>query len=77
MRTVEVKSGDTLWSLAKEHLGDPYKWTRLYAVNELTILKAQRVRGRQKFIGPDWIFPGTVLVVPASRALSDKDQVKP
>ena len=55
---ITIKKGDTLWSLALQHLGNGLRWTFLYDVNRATIHKAQR--GQTRMIGPDWIFPGTV-----------------
>ncbi|HEV8150987.1 MAG TPA: LysM peptidoglycan-binding domain-containing protein, partial [Gemmatimonadales bacterium] len=28
-----VKSGETLWSIARVELGDPYLWQRIYELN--------------------------------------------
>ena len=59
---ITIKKGDTLWSLALQHLGNGLRWTFLYEVNRATIHKAQR--GQTRMIGPDWIFPGTILEIP-------------
>ena len=50
--TVTVRSGDTLWALARSHLGDSLRWPQLYRANEEVIQN------------PDLIFPGQVLTLP-------------
>ena len=62
LRTVEVHAGDTLWSVAQEHLGTgagvadtAAAWPAWYDANRAVIGD-----------DPDLIHPGQVLVVPAS-----------
>lgn len=52
--SVTVKSGDTLWGLAKANLGDPYRWPEIYQANKDQIRE------------PGMIFPGQVLKLPGS-----------
>jgi nucleoid-associated protein YgaU len=63
VKKITVRGGDTLWSLAAEHLGDPYLWPALYRANQRVIMHAQRFKERRHMKGPDWIFDGTVLTV--------------
>ncbi len=48
-RTVTVKRGDTLWDLAKQHLGDAFLWPEIYRLNTGLIED------------PHWIYPGQQL----------------
>ncbi|MEU6512115.1 BTAD domain-containing putative transcriptional regulator [Streptomyces sp. NPDC046942] len=58
-----VVEGDTLWDIARTHLGDALKWPRIYALNK------DRVQGDgARLTDPDLIQPGWQLTVPASRA---------
>lgn len=61
VESVTVESGDTLWSLADEHLGDPYRWPELFELN----------RGREQSTGysledPDAIDVGWTLLLPST-----------
>jgi len=49
----EVVGGDTLWSISRRMLGDPYAWPDIHAAN------------REAVRDPDLIRPGQRLVVPA------------
>lgn len=50
---VTVASGDTLWDIADDHLGDPARWPEIYAAN------------RDVISDPDLIYPDWKLRLPA------------
>lgn len=50
-RTHTVKRGDTLWDLAQQYLGDPFKWPEIYRRNTATVQD------------PNLIYPDQVLVI--------------
>jgi nucleoid-associated protein YgaU len=47
-----VRSGDTLWGIARREYGQPLRWTPIYQAN------------RQQIKDPHWIFPGQNLRLP-------------
>lgn len=57
-----IKSGDTLWGIARRELGDGAKWKTIYTANRQVIDDTARKRGMAS--GGQWIFPGTVLQIP-------------
>ncbi len=50
---VKVRRGDSLWRIARRHLGKGKKWAKFYAAN------------KEKIDNPDLIYPGQVLIIPA------------
>lgn len=59
--TYTIKSGDTLWSIAKKELGDGKKYSTLYSLNKTIIEETANKRGYKGSDGGHWIFPGTVI----------------
>lgn len=62
-----VRSGDTLWAIAKAKYGDGSKWTVIYEANKNIIEStAEKHRGKGKgSSNGQWIYPNTILVIPA------------
>ncbi|MCY4457876.1 MAG: 5'-nucleotidase C-terminal domain-containing protein [Acidimicrobiaceae bacterium] len=59
--TITVVRGDTLWNLAKVHLGSPLRWREIFELNQG---KPQATRG--SLTKPELIHIGWVLQLPAS-----------
>ncbi len=60
-----VVSGDTLWGIASKKLGSGTKWTTIYDANSSTIEAAAKSHGKSSSDHGHWIYPGTVLSIPA------------
>ncbi|MHB1850512.1 MAG: BTAD domain-containing putative transcriptional regulator, partial [Acidimicrobiales bacterium] len=63
MRTYVVQRGDTLWGIAERQLGDPMRWSEIYALNE-----GRPQPGGASLTDPHWIDPGWTLLLPTSTA---------
>ncbi|MHB1298424.1 MAG: LysM peptidoglycan-binding domain-containing protein [Gemmatimonadaceae bacterium] len=50
-QTHTVKKGDTLWDLAQQYLGDPFRWPEIYRRNTATVQD------------PNLIYPDQVLII--------------
>lgn len=50
-QTHTVKKGDTLWDLAQQYLGDPFRWPEIYRRNQSTIQD------------PNLIYPDQVIII--------------
>lgn len=59
-----VKSGDTLWAIAKRFLGSGSKWKTIYNANKSIIEKTAKKHGFKSSATGHWIFPGTKLTIP-------------
>lgn len=63
-KTYTVKSGDTLWDIARVKLGNSTKWQSIYNLNKAAIEAAAKKYGRSSSSNGWWIYPGTVLKLP-------------
>lgn len=62
--TYIVKSGDTLWALAKRFFGNGALFYIIYNANKNTIESRAKQSGMKSSSNGHWIFPGTVLIIP-------------
>lgn len=60
-----VKSGDSLWSIAEAHYGDPVRWPDLYAYNNRSDIVALTER---PIVNPDRMIPGQAIFLPPGHA---------
>ena len=58
-----VKSGDTLWDIAKQYLGSGVQYVQIYNDNASVIEAEAKKRGKASSDNGHWIFPGTVLTI--------------
>lgn len=64
--TYTIKSGDTLYDIAKRHFGDGARWTEIYDANKTIIESAAKDRGKNSSSNGHWIFPSTEIVLPSN-----------
>lgn len=63
-KTHTVKSGDTLWAIAKKYYGDGSKYNKIYEANKTVIEKAAKDHGKSSSSNGSLIWAGTVLTIP-------------
>ncbi|MER8006824.1 alpha/beta fold hydrolase [Streptomyces sp. NPDC094149] len=63
--THTVISGNTLWDIAQQALGDATRWGSVYDLNRQTIEHEALRHGYPSSDQGHWIFPGTMLALPA------------
>lgn len=59
-----VKSGDTLWDIAKKFYGNATQWPKIYDANAGVIESTAKSRGKKSSGNGHWIYPGTILTIP-------------
>jgi pimeloyl-ACP methyl ester carboxylesterase len=59
-----VASGNTLWDIAQQDLGDAMRWESVYDLNRQIIEQEALRHGYPSSGRGHWIFPGTVLALP-------------
>jgi hypothetical protein len=64
-----VQRGDSLWSIADEHLQDGAAWTALASLN-----LGRDVEAGRRFVDPAHVRPGWHLVLPAGATLAELDR---
>ena len=62
--TYVIKSGDTLWGIAKKFYGSGAKWPTIYNANKEIIEKTAKKYGRSSSDNGHWIYPGVTLTIP-------------
>lgn len=66
MKKYTIQNGDTLSGIALKTYGDAEKWPAIWRANigTLTAEQNKTARGMRNMNGPNWIFSGTVIVLP-------------
>ena len=59
-----IKSGDTLWAIARKKLGKGSRWKEIYNLNKTIIEKTAKKHGRKSSSSGHWIYPGTKIKLP-------------
>ena len=63
-RTYTIKSGDTLWAIARKYYGSGTKYPKIYSANKSKLDKVARSHGYRDANGGNYIWPGTTIKIP-------------
>lgn len=74
--TYTIKSGDTLWAIARKFYGDGTKWKTIYDANKDIIESTAKSRGYKSSDNGHWIFPGVKLTIPGVSSSSTSTATK-
>lgn len=62
--TYTVRTGDSLFNIAKKQLNDASKWKKIYELNKKVIESTAKKHGRKSSSNGKWIYAGTKLKLP-------------
>lgn len=65
-KSYTVKSGDTLWKIAKVHYGNGAQWTTIYNTNKNAIEDDAKRHGKASSSNGHWIWPDLQLTLPGA-----------
>lgn len=63
--TYTIKSGDTLWAIAKKKYGNGAEYTKIYNANKSVIEAEAKKHGKSSSSNGHWIYPGCKITIPA------------
>ena len=63
--TYTIKSGDTLWTIAKGELGNGSLYTKIYEANAKLLDSEAQKHGKSSSSNGHWIYPGVTIIIPA------------
>lgn len=62
--TYAIKSGDSLWQIAQQQLGDGTRYKEIYELNKDALEAEAQKYGHHCSLSEAWIFPGTTITLP-------------
>ncbi len=63
-QTHKIKSGDTLWAIAKKYYGNSALYTKIYNANKTAIEADAKKHGKKSSSNGHWIWAGLTLTIP-------------
>ena len=69
-----VVKGDTLWTIAQAHLGDPLRYQEIYEINKEAIETEAQAKGKEDSGNGHWIFAGTTLKLPPKEQAVEEEE---
>lgn len=72
-----VVNGDSLWDIARDHLGDAKRWTEIFELNQHRVQPDGQALTNPQLIQPGWMLAlpvGVARAIPSQTAVGDRTQ---